>query len=167
MTDLIRALEERGFRKEYQGGGCHCMARYESERTIIVTGEFDSDLPDWDSWYIGIYDCAGEYWTESNLLDNLDSSQSPCGILAALDGILPPPPRKLSFDEAYKGMRRRARAMRPSRDSNLIDCLNRAGARLYGDRAGAPDAAKRYADLKRHRLILCGDCDRLNPDIFA
>lgn len=73
---------------------------------------------------------------------------------------------KLTFDQAYHGMRRRHRAMRPSRDSSLIECLNRAGAKLYGDRAGAPDAAKRYADLKRHRLVWCGDCDRLYPDIY-
>lgn len=75
--------------------------------------------------------------------------------------------RKISFADAYRGLERRRRAMRPSSDSSLIACLNRAGARLYGDRAGAPDAAKRYADLKRHRLIWCGDCDRLRPDIYT
>lgn len=74
---------------------------------------------------------------------------------------------KISFDDSLRGMRRRRRAMRPSSDSSLIACLNRAGARLCGDRAGASDAIRRYADLKRHRLIWIGDCDRLNPDIFC
>ena len=87
MTDLIKALELRGFTKEHQGGGCHCMARQDDARSIIITSEHDSDLPEWDSWYIGIYDCSGAYWTESNLIDNLDSGQSPCGILEAIDNL--------------------------------------------------------------------------------
>lgn len=75
--------------------------------------------------------------------------------------------RKIAFADTYRGMRRRRRAMRPSSDSSLIACLDRAGARHCGDRAGASDAVRRYADLKRHRLIWCGDCDRLRPDIFC
>lgn len=74
---------------------------------------------------------------------------------------------QITFEDSLRGIRRRRRAMRPSSDSSLIACLNRAGARLCGDRAGASDAIRRYADLKRHRLIWAGDCDRLNPDIFC
>lgn len=87
MADLIQSLEARGFRKEFQGGNCYCMQRDGASRTIIITSEFDADLPEWDSWYVGIYDKSGEYWTESKLVDNLDSSNSPCGILSAIDNI--------------------------------------------------------------------------------
>lgn len=73
----------------------------------------------------------------------------------------------IGFDCALRGMRRRRRAQRPAMESNLIDCLNRAGARLYGDRAGAPDSVRRYADMKRHRLVWAGDCNCLTRHIFC
>lgn len=77
------------------------------------------------------------------------------------------PLHPVTFDQAHMGMRRRRRAMRPASENILIACLNRAGARLYGDRAGAPDSARRYADMKRHRLLWAGDCNCLTPHIFC
>lgn len=77
------------------------------------------------------------------------------------------PVHPVSFDDTIRGMRRRRRAMRPACDSSLILCLNLAGARLYRDRAGAPDSVRRYADMKRHRLVWAGDCNCQTPHIFC
>lgn len=68
--------------------------------------------------------------------------------------------------DAARGYYRRKRAQRAAINSSIFAALDRAGTRLYGDRYGTPESARRYMHKKRQRLVWFGDCDRTLPDIF-
>lgn len=72
----------------------------------------------------------------------------------------------ISFDDAMRGYRRRRNAQRPAVETDMFQALTRAGNRLYGDRLNTPESARKYMDMKRHRIIWTGAADRLARDHF-
>ena len=65
------------------------------------------------------------------------------------------------LSDAARGYYRRVKAQRAAINSNLFAAMDRAGTRLYGDRAGTPEYARRYMHEKRHKLLQSGDCNCL------
>lgn len=72
----------------------------------------------------------------------------------------------VTFDDATRGYYRRNKAQRATSESSLIAAIDRAGARLFKDRAGTPESVRAYIHAKRCKLLWLGDCNCLSRHMF-